>query len=319
MPVLQESTRVISALRANLESCILGKSLEIQLLLTALLAGGHVLIEDVPGTGKTQLVKALAKSISGEYRRIQCNPDILPSDITGVSVFHPKEQQFYFRPGPVMTNILLVDEINRATTKSQSALLEVMEERNVTVDGETHELPHPFMLIATQNPIDFEGTYILPEAQLDRFMMKINLGYPDEATEKELMRQHQMGQPVDQLKPVTHMEQIAAIQQEIRHVHMSDVVVDYMIGLIRKTREHQAVLLGASPRASLSFMLACKAYAFIQGRDYVLPDDIKSLAPYILLHRILLRPESRLENIHRESVLHSIIQQTNVPVTMMGR
>lgn len=319
MLALQESSLVISALRANLESCILGKSTEIQLLLTALLAGGHVLIEDVPGTGKTQLVKALAKSISGDYRRIQCNPDILPSDITGVSVFHPKEQQFYFRPGPVMTNILLVDEINRATTKSQSALLEVMEERNVTVDGETHELPHPFMLIATQNPIDFEGTYMLPEAQLDRFMMKISLGYPDAATEKRLMLQHQMGQPIDQLQPVTHMEQIAAIQQEIRHVHMSDVVVDYMIGLIRKTREHQAVLLGASPRASLSFMLACKAHAFIQGRDYVLPDDIKDLAPYILLHRILLRPESRLENIHRETVLQSIIQQINVPVTMMGR
>jgi MoxR-like ATPase len=319
MPVSHESALVISDLRANLESCILGKSLKIQLLLTALLAGGHVLIEDVPGTGKTQLVKALAKSINGEYRRIQCNPDILPSDITGVSVFHPKEQQFYFRPGPVMANILLVDEINRATTKSQSALLEVMEERSVTVDGETHELPHPFMLIATQNSIDFEGTYILPEAQLDRFMMKINLGYPDTETEKKLMLQHQMGQPVDTLKSVTNMEQIATIQQEIRHVHISDVVIDYMLGLIRKTREHQAVLLGASPRASLALMQACKAYAFILGRDYVLPDDIKSLAPYILSHRILLRPESRLENIHTESVLQGIIQQTNVPVTMMER
>ncbi|AOZ91777.1 AAA family ATPase [Paenibacillus crassostreae] len=319
MPILQESTQIISALRVNLESCILGKSLEIQLLLTALLAGGHVLIEDVPGTGKTQLVKALAKSIRGEYRRIQCNPDILPSDITGVSVFHPKDQQFYFRPGPVMTNILLVDEINRATTKSQSALLEVMEERNVTVDGETHDLPHPFMLIATQNPIDFEGTYILPEAQLDRFMMKINLGYPDVVTEKNIMLQHQMGQPVDHLNPVTHMEQIATIQQEIRHVHVSDVVADYMLAIIRKTREHPSILLGASPRATLSFVQACKTYAFLQERDYVLPDDIKTLAPYILSHRILLRPESRLENIHTQAVLQSIIQQTPVPVAMMER
>ncbi|OAB34016.1 AAA family ATPase [Paenibacillus glacialis] len=317
MPIRKESTQIISALRSNLESCILGKSLEIQLLLTSLFAGGHVLIEDVPGTGKTQLVKALAKSISGDYRRIQCNPDILPSDITGVSIFHPRDQQFYFRPGPVMTNILLVDEINRATTKSQSALLEVMEERNVTVDGETHDLPHPFMLIATQNPIDFEGTYSLPEAQLDRFMMKINLGYPDASTEKQLLLDHQVGQPVDRLEPVTHMEDIATIQKEIRNVHINEVVVDYMLELIRRTREHQAVLLGASPRASLSCMMACKAYAFLQGRDYVLPDDVKNLAPYILSHRILLRSESRLESVHVESILESIIRDVNVPVTMM--
>ncbi len=317
MPIRKESTQIISALRSNLESCILGKSSEIQLLLTSLLASGHVLIEDVPGTGKTQLVKALAKSISGDYRRIQCNPDILPSDITGVSIFHPRDQQFYFRPGPVMTNILLVDEINRATTKSQAALLEVMEERNVTVDGETHDLPHPFMLIATQNPIDFEGTYTLPEAQLDRFMMKIILGYPDASTEKQLMLDHQVGQPVDRLEPVTHMEHIATIQQEIRNIHINEVVVDYMLELIRRTRDHQDVLLGASPRASLSLMMACKAYAFLQERDYVLPDDVKYLAPYVLSHRILLRSESRLESVHVESVLTSIIKGVNVPVTMM--
>ncbi|AJS57639.1 AAA family ATPase [Paenibacillus sp. IHBB 10380] len=316
MPVRNESIQIISEVRNNLESCILGKSFEIQLLLTALVAGGHVLIEDVPGTGKTQLIKALAKSINGEYRRIQCNPDILPSDITGVSVFHPREEHFYFRPGPVMTNILLVDEINRATTKTQSALLEVMEERNVTVDGETHELPKPFMLCATQNPIDFEGTYMLPEAQLDRFMMKMSLGYPDAATEKNLLLKHQDGQPIDRLTSVTHMEQIAAMQIEIRDIYMSDAITDYLLGIIRKTREHKAVLLGASPRASLSFMMACKAYAFLQGRDFVLPDDVKVLAPYVLSHRILLRPESRLESINATSVLQSIIQHVNVPVTM---
>ncbi|HEY2494823.1 MAG TPA: MoxR family ATPase [Paenibacillus sp.] len=316
MSIRNESIQIISEVRNNLESCILGKSFEIQLLLTALVAGGHVLIEDVPGTGKTQLIKALAKSINGEYRRIQCNPDILPSDITGVSVFHPREEQFYFRPGPVMTNILLVDEINRATTKTQSALLEVMEERNVTVDGETHELPKPFMLCATQNPIDFEGTYMLPEAQLDRFMMKMSLGYPDAATEKNLLLKQQDGQPIDRLASVTHMAQIAAMQIEIRDIYMSDAITDYLLGIIRKTREHKAVLLGASPRASLSFMMACKAYAFLQGRDFVLPDDVKVLAPYVLSHRILLRPESRLESIHATSVLQSIIQQVNVPVTM---
>lgn len=318
MPVSQESMNIISSVRSNLESCLLGKEFEIQLLLTALLAGGHVLIEDVPGTGKTQLIKALAKSMQGDYRRIQCNPDILPSDITGVSVFHPRDERFYFRPGPVMTNVLLTDEINRATTKTQSALLEVMEERSVTVDGETHELPHPFMLCATQNPIDFEGTYMLPEAQLDRFMLKISLGYPDAATEKELMFRSRNGQLVDKLRPVTHVDSISAIQHEIQDVFIGDPVADYLLGITRATREHPSVILGASPRATLSFMNAVKAYAFLQHRDYVLPDDVKTLAPYVLSHRIMLRPESRLDNATTESVLQFILRQVKVPV-QMGR
>ncbi|MWV45347.1 AAA domain-containing protein [Paenibacillus sp. HJL G12] len=316
MPVSSESLQTIAAVRTNLESCILGKSFEIQLLLTALLAEGHILIEDVPGTGKTQMIKALARSMSGDYRRVQCNPDILPSDITGVSVFHPREERFFFRPGPVMTNILLADEINRATTKTQSALLEVMEERNVTVDGETYELPKPFMLCATQNPIDFEGTYMLPEAQLDRFMMKISMGYPDAVTERSLLQQHKQGQPVDQLKPVTHMEQIAEMQKEIRNVFIDDAITDYLLKIVRMTRQHPSVLLGASPRASLSLMMASKAYAFIQQRDYVLPDDIKALAPYVLSHRIILRPESRLDNVSAESVVKNIMQQVHVPVAL---
>lgn len=316
MPVNEQSIRTLAAVRSNLESCILGKSFEINLLLTALLAGGHVLIEDVPGTGKTQLIKAMAKSMSGEYRRIQCNPDILPSDITGVSIFHPHEERFVFRPGPVMTNILLTDEINRATTKTQSALLEVMEERCVTVDGITHELPHPFMLCATQNPIDFEGTYMLPEAQLDRFMMKIGIGYPDEGTEKTMLHSHSQGQPVDQLQPVTTMEEITAIQSQVREVHMNESLVDYLLFIVRRTREHEAVLLGASPRASLAFMMAVKAYAFLQERDYVLPDDIKTLAPYVLGHRILLRPDSRVDSMNSGVVLQKILQQANVPVSV---
>ncbi|MGO4531506.1 AAA family ATPase [Paenibacillus sp. 2TAF8] len=316
MPVRKESIQIISAVRSNLESCIMGKSFEIQLLLTALLAGGHVLIEDVPGTGKTQLIKALSKSMRGEYRRIQCNPDILPSDITGVSVFHPKDERFYFRPGPVMTNILLADEINRATTKTQSALLEVMEERSVTVDGDTYDLPHPFMLCATQNPIDFEGTYTLPEAQLDRFMLKISLGYPDKDIEKTLLKQHQSGQPVDRLESVTHMDQISAIQQEIREVFIGDPVMDYLLDVVRHTRTHPSVLLGASPRAAISFMMAVKAYAFLQERDYVLPDDVKTMAPYVISHRIVLRPESRLDSMSSEAVLNSVLQQVRVPVSM---
>ncbi|WP_411343255.1 AAA family ATPase [Paenibacillus sp. WLX1005] len=318
MPVRKESMQVISDVKSNLEACILGKSFEIELLLTAMLAGGHVLIEDVPGTGKTQMIKALSKSMSGQYRRIQCNPDLLPSDITGVSIFHPKDEQFYFRPGPVMTNILLADEINRATTKTQSALLEVMEERNVTVDGETHPLPHPFMLCATQNPIDFEGTYMLPEAQLDRFMMKITIGYPDEQTEKNLLKQqgNVSGHPVDRLQPVTDMESIAAIQQEIRAVHMDESVSDYLVSIIRATREHRSVLLGASPRATLSFMMAVKAYALIHERDYVLPDDVKKLAPYVIAHRILARPEARMERMSAERVMQQILEQITAPVSV---
>ncbi|WP_263639076.1 AAA family ATPase [Paenibacillus sp. alder61] len=315
VPVKEPSISVIVAVKENLESCILGKSFEIQLLLTALLAGGHVLIEDVPGTGKTQLIKALAKSMDGEYRRIQCNPDILPSDITGVSVFHPHEERFVFRPGPVMTNILLADEINRATTKTQSALLEVMEERSVTADGVTYPLPHPFILCATQNPIDFEGTYMLPEAQLDRFMLKIAMGYPDAATEKSMLQTHSQGQPVDHLKPVTTMDRIAEIQREIREVHISEALADYLLEIVRRTREHEAVLLGASPRASLAFMTATKAYAFLQGRGYVLPDDVKILATYVLGHRILLRPESRLDSVNSTQVLQQILRQVQVPVS----
>ncbi|MGG3454369.1 MULTISPECIES: AAA family ATPase [Paenibacillus] len=316
MPVHEQSLQTLTAVKNNLESCILGKSFEIKLLLSALLAGGHVLIEDVPGTGKTQLVKALAKSMSGDYRRIQCNPDILPSDITGVSVFHPHEERFVFRPGPVMTHILLADEINRATTKTQSALLEVMEERSVTADGVTYPLPHPFMLCATQNPIDFEGTYLLPEAQLDRFMMKIGIGYPDAGTEKAMLRSHSQGQPADQLEPVTTMEEISAIQREVQHVHISEPLADYLLEIVRRTREHEDVLLGASPRASLAFMAAAKAYAFLEERDYVLPDDIKTLAPFVLEHRILLRPESRLGHRNVGEVLQQILRQVHVPVAV---
>lgn len=314
----KEPFHVLRQIRTNLESCILGKSEEISLLLTALLAGGHVLIEDVPGTGKTVLIKALAKSIGGQYRRIQCNPDLLPTDITGVSIYHPKDETFVFRPGPVMTNILLADEINRATTKTQSALLEAMEERHVTIDGESFRLPEPFLLLATQNPIDFEGTYTLPEAQLDRFMIKFNLGYPDEATENLMVLAQSKAHPIESLKPVAEAETIAALQRKVRAVHMDRAVAEYAVAVARGTREHPAVYLGASPRATLALVQASKAYAFLQERDYVIPDDIKALAPHVLSHRILLRSESRMEGNSVSSVLRSVIRQVRVPIRLEG-
>ncbi|MBP1156393.1 MULTISPECIES: MoxR family ATPase [unclassified Paenibacillus] len=312
--MIREDVQAIRRVQANLESCILGKTEEIQLLLTAMLAGGHVLLEDVPGTGKTVLIKALAKSIHGQYRRIQCNPDLLPTDITGVSIYHPKDEVFMFRPGPIMTNILLADEINRATTKTQSALLEAMEERHVTVDGEGHELPKPFLMLATQNPIDFEGTYVLPEAQLDRFMMKFSLGYPDEETETKMIISQSIAHPLDSLEPVMEVEHILGIQKQVKLVHLDEAVAGYLVSIIRLTREHPAIYLGASPRATLALVQAVKAYALLQGRDYVIPDDIKFLAPYVLGHRIILQPEARMEGATVPSVLHSVFQQVKVPI-----
>jgi MoxR-like ATPase len=314
--VRKDDLYALRMIQSNLESCILGKRKEIQLLLTALLAGGHVLLEDVPGTGKTVLIKALAKSIRGQFRRIQCNPDLLPTDITGVSIYHPKDEVFMFRPGPVMTNILLADEINRATTKTQSALLEAMEERHITVDGECRDLPKPFLLLATQNPIDFEGTYVLPEAQLDRFMMKFSLGYPDEDTEKQMITSQSVAHPLDSLEPAASIDQILNLQQKVKETHLDDAVATYLVQVVRQTREHPAVNLGASPRATLALVQASKAYALIQGRDYVIPDDIKYLAPYVLGHRIVLNAEARMEGMSTASVLQSIFQRTRVPVRL---
>ncbi|AEI42724.1 AAA family ATPase [Paenibacillus mucilaginosus] len=307
---------VLKRIQSNLEACILGKTDEILLLLTAMLAGGHVLLEDVPGTGKTVLIKALAKSIHGQFRRIQCNPDLLPTDITGVSIYHPKEEVFLFRPGPIMTHILLADEINRATTKTQSALLEAMEERHITVDGETHELPKPFLLLATQNPIDFEGTYILPEAQLDRFMMKFSMGYPDAETETRMIVSQSVAHPLDSLEPVAEVEQILAIQALVKQVHLDEAVANYLVSVIRLTRENPSIYLGASPRATLALVQAAKAYALLQGRDYVIPDDIKFLAPFVLGHRIILQAEARMEGATVGSVLQSVFQQVKVPVRL---
>ena len=312
--VASDNLQALQNIRNNLESCILGKSDEIKLLLTALLAEGHVLLEDVPGTGKTVLIKALAKSIDGQFRRIQCNPDLVPTDITGVSIYHPREETFMYRPGPVMTNVLLADEINRATTKTQSALLEAMEEGHVTVDGEKHDLPQPFLLLATQNPIDFEGTYVLPEAQLDRFMMKFKLGYPDEAVEKQMLKSHNFTHPLEQLQPVADIARIQAMQEAARNVHISDAVGDYLVTIVRKTREHPDVFLGASPRATMALASATKAYALVDQREYVIPDDVKHLAPFVLGHRMILNSEARMAGASVQTVLQSVFQQVKVPV-----
>ncbi|SFS87196.1 MoxR family ATPase [Paenibacillus sp. BC26] len=308
--------RLCKEIRRNLGSCILGKEVEIERLLTALLAGGHVLIEDVPGTGKTQLVKALSRTIGGQFRRIQCNPDLLPTDITGVAIYHPKNETFMFRPGPVMTNLLLVDEINRATTKTQSALLEAMEEHHVTVDGESHELPVPFTMIATQNPIEFDGTYTLPEAQLDRFMMKLTLGYPDAATERQMIITPNASSPADKLESVVDVEQIAVMMEAVKRVHLDEAVADYIVRIVRATRAHSGVQLGASPRAAISLTAAARANAYLQERDYVIPDDVKLLASSVLAHRIIMHTESRMNGLKPEDVIQSVIRDTNVPVRM---
>jgi MoxR-like ATPase len=312
----KEDMHIFEKIRTNLNGCILGKNEEITLLLTALLAEGHVLLEDVPGTGKTVLIKALAKSVQGHFRRIQCNPDLLPTDITGVAIYHPKEEAFIFRPGPVMTHILLVDEINRATTKTQSALLEAMEERNVTVDGVCHQIPNPFLLLATQNPIDFEGTYVLPEAQMDRFMLKFSLGYPDHASEKQMISSQSKVHPLENLNAVADMEQIIRAQQRVKDIYVDDSIANYVVSVIRKTREHAAIYLGASPRATLALIQAAKAYAFLNERDFIIPDDVKYLAPFVLGHRIVLQSESRLEGLNSESVIESIFAQVKVPVRL---
>ncbi len=300
----------------HLHKYIWGKQEEIERLLIAVMAGGHVLLEDVPGTGKTQLVKTLARTIGGQFRRIQCNPDLLPTDITGVSIYHPKQESFIFRPGPVMTHILLADEINRATTKTQSALLEAMEEGHITIDGETYALPAPFILLATSNPIEFEGTYTLPEAQLDRFMMKLTLGYPEEEDELRMVISKSPVNPSEQAQPIMMIEDLLLIQSQVQHVHVDDAIGQYVVNIIRGTREHVSVKLGASPRAAIALARAAKARAFLHQRSFVTPDDVKILAPFVLAHRLLLRMEARMNNQRAVDVIEQVIQATKVPVRL---
>ncbi len=290
----------IERLEANIGSVVLGKGEVIRLTVVALLAGEHILLEDVPGVGKTLLGKAIARSLGGRFHRIQFTPDLLPSDITGSSVYEGPSQAFRFRPGPVFANVLLADEINRATPRTQSALLEAMNERQVSADGETHMLPQPFMVIATQNPIEFEGTYPLPESQLDRFLLRTPLGYPAREAERDVLASHREGEPVDRLQPVLEPEQIVELQQSVRGVKMDDAIREYLLDLIEATRRCEELHVGASPRAALALYRASQALALIEGRQYVVPDDVKQLAVRVLAHRVI--PKGYLHGDRREAV-----------------
>ncbi|PWU66658.1 AAA family ATPase [Gracilibacillus dipsosauri] len=304
----------INEVLENIQKVIIGKEREAALSLVALLANGHVLIEDVPGVGKTMLVRALAKSLNCEFKRIQFTPDLLPSDVTGVSIYNPKEMIFEFRKGPIFGDIVLADEINRTSPKTQSALLEAMEENNVTVDGVSKPLNEPFFVMATQNPIDYEGTYPLPEAQLDRFIMKLSLGYPNELDELEMLNRTDQQHPIDQLVPIMDRSQLIEIQQFIDNIYVDETVKHYIVQLVSETRENEYVQLGVSPRGSIALMKAAKAYAFIQNRDYVIPDDILFLAPYVLAHRIILRPEARYDGITQQNLITQLLKKIDVPI-----
>jgi len=298
---------------ANIEKVIIGKRPAIELTVIDLLSQGHLLIEDVPGVGKTMLARALALSLGCSFSRIQFTPDMLPSDVTGVSIFNQVSREFEFRPGPVMAQVVLADEINRATPKTQAALLEAMQERQVTVDGITHELPRPFIVLATQNPIEYEGTFPLPEAQLDRFLLRLRLGYPDARHEIHVMESQQYQHPIETLEQVVSAEQVLAMQEAIKEVYVSDAVKSYIVDLTRQTREHPNVYLGASTRGSLALYRAGQAVAAVEGRDHVLPDDIKRLASACLAHRIILNPAARLHDVTDEDVVEEILEKVTVP------
>jgi MoxR-like ATPase len=310
---VQKLSTAFTEIEANIESVVEGKPGVVRLALVALLAEGHVLIEDVPGVGKTLLAKALARSISCSVRRVQFTPDLLPTDITGVTVFNQEHNDFEFKPGAVFSNIVLGDEINRAGPKTQSALLEAMEERTVTVDGTTHELAVPFMVIATQNPIELEGTYPLPEAQRDRFLMRLSIGYPSVEAELEILEVHGQGDRVRDLGPVTDARSVAAMIEVVRSVHTADALKRYVVDLVRTSREHPALELGASPRASLALLRAARALASSNGRDYVIPDDIKDLAIPVLSHRLILTPEAQMADRSAATVVAELLDSVPIP------
>lgn len=307
--VSEFSKRVIG----NVENAIVGKRKQLVLSLVAWLSGGHVLLEDVPGVAKTMLARALAKSVGCRFKRVQCTPDLLPSDVTGTSIFNQKTAEFEFRPGPVFTQILLADEINRATPRTQASLLEAMAESRVTVDGNSHVLKPPFLVIATQNPVDHEGTFPLPEAQLDRFLMKFSLGYPSVEEELRMLQLLQHGHPVDKLKAVAKAEDLVAAQSEIRKVYVDDRLREYMMQIINQTRKHEDLALGGSPRATIALFRCAQAMAAIRGRHYVQPDDVKKITAPVMAHRLIVRPESRLRKMTADSVLESILGEIAVP------
>ena len=312
--VAREVSQAAAKIKANIEKVLVGKGGVIELTLAAVLSGGHILIEDVPGIGKTTLARTLADSLDCSFKRIQFTPDLMPSDITGIHYFNQKNGEFEFRPGPIIAQIVLADEINRATPRTQSALLEAMAEHQLTVDGVTISLPTPFLVIATQNPIELEGTFPLPEAQLDRFLLRIRLGYPMEVEEEAMLERFQTGDPLADLQPVAAAQEVTGYQELVREVYFEPVLRNYLVQLVQATRCHVDVELGASPRASMGLYRCSQALAAIRGRDYVTPDDVKTLAPYALSHRMILKSQARLRDRTAETVVSEILDQVQVPV-----
>ncbi len=310
MKTSQETARKIVA---NIQNVVVGKPKVVELAVISLLCQGHLLIEDVPGVGKTMLARSLAQSLGCSLGRIQFTPDMLPSDVTGVSIYNQNTHEFEFRPGPILSEIVLADEINRATPKTQSALLEAMQERQVTVDNVTHKLPPLFMVLATQNPIEHEGTFRLPEAQLDRFLMRIKIGYPGELDEVDILKQQQYQHPIEKIEPVVSVEEVLAAQKAVREIYIAPPLIDYIVNLVQQTRVHDDVYLGASPRGSLGLYRAGQARAMLRGRDFVIPDDIKSLASPILMHRMILAPGAQLQDLSEQSIINEILEGVAVP------
>ncbi|MCS5669925.1 MAG: MoxR family ATPase [Dehalococcoidia bacterium] len=313
MKETQSATTIAREIVDNVSKVIVGKQPVIKQALAAVIAKGHILIEDVPGVGKTMLAKSISSSIGCSFKRIQFTPDLLPSDIVGVSIYNQSTREFQFRPGPVMAQIVLVDEINRATPKTQSALLEAMEELQVSVDGVTRPLEQPFIVMATQNPIEYEGTFPLPEAQLDRFLMRISLGYPSFTDELSVIEQQEKTHPIDELEAVASPEDVIKLQEAAKNVYVDTAVREYIVGLIEATRNHEDVFLGASPRASLGMFRAVRGMAILRDRDYAIPDDVKELAYAVLAHRLILSPAARMRGLHTEQVIDGLLESVAVP------
>ncbi|MCE4051910.1 MULTISPECIES: MoxR family ATPase [Bacillaceae] len=318
MTITQEANGKVNRIIENIEKVMIGKREVAELSLIALLAQGHVLLEDVPGVGKTMMVRSLAKSVGANFRRIQFTPDLLPSDVTGVSIYNPKEMEFQFLPGPILGNIILADEINRTSPKTQSALLEAMEESSVTIDGVTHKLNKPFFVMATQNPIEYEGTYPLPEAQLDRFLLKMKMGYPTHEEEMEVLTRVQTSAPIEELESVVSLEELLMLQAEVKKVYVDATIKKYIVDLATESRAHRNVYLGVSPRGSIALMRAVQSYAFVQGRDYVIPDDVQYLAKAVFSHRIILKSEAKFDGISAEDIMGEILAAVQVPVRRLG-
>jgi len=307
-------THLINQIINNIEKVIIGKREVVELCVIALICNGHVLIEDVPGVGKTSLASSIARSIDCTFKRIQFTPDILPSDITGFSIYNQKTNEFEYRPGLIMSQIILADEINRTSPKTQASLLEVMEENQVTVDGVTYKIPRPFMVLATQNPVEYLGTFPLPEAQLDRFFMKVSLGYPSQSDESQILSRFKNGNPLDSLCSVATSADIINIQEKVKEIYVDESLNDYIVNLVAQTRNNPDLMLGSSPRGSISLLRASQAWALYNGRDYVIPDDIKKMAIPVLSHRLILKQEAKLKKVSPADIIDKILNNTNVPV-----